>query len=87
MFSTPEYTTWFRPFELETYHRGIPATTQLVVDRVQSKSFITALGKEEQEGVLEEVRRVVERGEGKVWIDESEGTFGEFLSRVCATRN
>lgn len=77
IFATPEYEKSFGPFELRTYHRRIPATTQLVVDRVLSKSFITALEEEEQREVLQEVKRVVEKGDGKVWIDQEAGTFGE----------
>ena len=42
-----------------------------------SKSFITALEEEEQREVLQEVKRVVEKGDGKVWIDQEAGTFGE----------
>jgi hypothetical protein len=77
MFDTPEYLSSFHPSELTHYHRKLSTTAQLVKDRVQSKSFITALSDEKQKEVLEGVEEIVKRGEGKRWIDESKGTFGE----------
>lgn len=40
-----------------------------------SKSYITMLSEEEREGLTEEARKVVQKGEGKVWIDEAKGVF------------
>ncbi|GAA5948181.1 hypothetical protein JCM10213_007056 [Rhodosporidiobolus nylandii] len=67
LFSSPEEHTTFR--------RALPTNEDLVVDRVFSKSYITALSDEEKKGVEEKVREVVRQGEGKKWIKEEEGTF------------
>lgn len=56
------------------------------MDRVLSKSYITAL----EEGVKAElsvkIRELVENAEDKVWIDEGSGTFGECSSMFLLTR-
>jgi len=53
----------------------LPSSEQGVVDRILSKSYITALNQEEQEKIANDMRAIVKRGEGKEWIDEKEGTF------------
>ncbi|GAA6006844.1 hypothetical protein JCM10207_009113 [Rhodosporidiobolus poonsookiae] len=58
-----------------TYTQLLPTTDDLVVDRVFSKSYITALS-DAQRGELEgKLREVVRRGEGRKWIREDEGVF------------
>jgi len=44
------------------------------MDRVLSKSYITALSEEEKEKLCAEIEAVLEEEENK-WIDESNGVF------------
>ncbi|GAA6059016.1 hypothetical protein JCM10212_001241 [Sporobolomyces blumeae] len=74
-FKTDYYLSAYGPLDVLTYRRKIPTTTEGVVDRVLSKSYITALPQEKQEELAKGFRDVVKRGDGKVWIDEKEGTF------------
>lgn len=53
----------------------MPTNEDLVVDRVFSKSYITALPDSERESLGNEIREVVRRGEGKTWIDRDAGSF------------
>lgn len=76
IFSLPQYDSLFTPAELTTYHRKLSTTTEQVINRVLSKSFITAQEKEVQDEIVKNVKKVVEEGDGKVWIDEKAGTFG-----------
>lgn len=56
------------------FNQSLPATEDLVVDRVFSKSYITALGEEERRKLEGEIREVVKDGVGKVqWKGEGEG--------------
>lgn len=77
IFDTTFYHETYEEAKLEQFHRNLPSNEQGVVDRILSKSYITALSEEEQEKVAQEMREIVRRGEGKKWIDEKEGTFGE----------
>ncbi|KAJ7285789.1 S-adenosyl-L-methionine-dependent methyltransferase [Mycena rebaudengoi] len=55
--------------------RALPANNDIVVDRACSKSYVAVLSEEEKEKVKDDLRAIIERGEEKVWINESEGTF------------
>ncbi|GAA5820430.1 hypothetical protein JCM11251_005623 [Rhodosporidiobolus azoricus] len=72
----PSFTSLFSlPEEHQKYYRSLPTTDDLVVDRVFSKSYITALSEEQRSELEKEMREVVKKGEGKEWIDEKEGVF------------
>ncbi|GAA5908864.1 hypothetical protein JCM6882_005470 [Rhodosporidiobolus microsporus] len=63
------------PESHDIFTRSLPTTEDLVVDRIFSKSYITALSDEERKGVEEKAREIVRRGEGKEWIEAKEGVF------------
>ncbi|GAA5888259.1 hypothetical protein JCM5296_000250 [Sporobolomyces johnsonii] len=75
IFDTAFYSEAFEAPVQELYHRILPTTEQGVIDRVLSKSFITALSEEEQAKVIKEVEAVVQKGDGRKWIKEDEGIF------------
>lgn len=77
MYDTPAYQTNFEPYEKSEYRRSLPTCEDLVVDRVLSKSYITALDEKIKGELSEKVRDVVKKAEDKVWIDGGSGTFGE----------
>ena len=75
-FDTTARKTLFEPNEVERHvERMIPTSEQGVVDRVLSKSYINALDAERQAEVEAGIRKIIQRGDGVQWIDESEGTF------------
>lgn len=51
------------------------ATTELVVDRASSKSYIAVLPEDIKKQVQQDVRNIVEKGEGKVWVEEEKDVF------------
>ena len=75
IYSTKEYSRNFTAPTETHYKRALPTTEDLVVDRVFSKSYITALSDAEREILGKEIRDVVRRGEGKTWIDKDQDTF------------
>ncbi|GAA5881738.1 hypothetical protein JCM16303_006432 [Sporobolomyces ruberrimus] len=75
IFDTSFYSETYEPPQVENFHRNLRSNEQGVVDRILSKSYITALSQEEQERIAHEMRAVVKKGEGKQWIDEKEGSF------------
>ncbi|GAA6016059.1 hypothetical protein JCM11491_000655 [Sporobolomyces phaffii] len=75
IFDTEFYSATYAPAELETFHRDLATTEDGVVDRILSKSYITALAQDEQDRVARDMRAIVARGDGKRWIDQTAGTF------------
>ncbi|KAK4704665.1 hypothetical protein P7C70_g1537, partial [Phenoliferia sp. Uapishka_3] len=76
MFNSPEYLDAFSGHaEHTTYELPVEGTEELVVDRALSKSYVTNLAQEEKDKVVKEIRAIVKRGDGKIWIDEEKGTF------------
>lgn len=69
------YEKLFHPPTVEKYHRILETNSEKVVNRVLSKSYISILEGEERTEVVEKVREVVKRGNGKVWIDEKKDIF------------
>lgn len=86
---TPQYRLgwWKKMFETEAYKENFdspqqfdyrvvhPTTSQGVVDRVWSKSYITAQSQAEQDKIAEDVRRILEQGHGRTWIDKEKSIF------------
>lgn len=55
------------------YH--LDTSEQICVNRALSKSYISILPPDEKERVCEDIKAIVARGDGRVWIDESQGVF------------
>lgn len=75
LFNTPSYTKFFSPAEEETFQYTIPGTLEGIVNRGLSSSRVAILTDAEKEIFVKDVEAIVQRGEGKVWIDEEKGTF------------
>ncbi|EIW75943.1 S-adenosyl-L-methionine-dependent methyltransferase [Coniophora puteana RWD-64-598 SS2] len=73
------YTEGFAgPPEEYNWKRVLPATADIVSERVFSKSYITVLSEEEKARLARDVQRiVVDEGEqgGKRWMDKEKGVF------------
>lgn len=74
-FSTPEYISSFNPQEETEWAYHLLATEKIVTDRAQSKSYITVLPPDEKAKVLEDLKGILARGDGRVWINKEEGTY------------
>jgi hypothetical protein len=57
------------------WKRSIETTEESVIDRVLSKSYIAVLSDENKANTVSRLREIVQRGEGKIWIDEVRGIF------------
>ncbi|KAG6898378.1 hypothetical protein C0992_009053 [Termitomyces sp. T32_za158] len=74
-FETASYRRFFQPPVEKIWSYVLPTTADAVVDRATSKSYIAVLHPTEKEEVQADVRRIVDKGEDKVWIDEGKGIF------------
>lgn len=74
-FDTPSYQREFNPPEEKTWSYKLQASKEIVVDRACSKSYVTILPDDKKTELQEEIRKIVDRGLDRVWIDESKGLF------------
>jgi len=75
-FTSESYLKNFETQEELSWDRIIPTTTEGVVDRVLSKSYVTLLSDSEKEALRRDVRNYLAEDKTKVWIDEATGIFG-----------
>ncbi|KAG6874190.1 hypothetical protein C0995_003736 [Termitomyces sp. Mi166 len=69
-FETASYREFFEPPVEKVWPYVLLTTVDTVVDRASSKSYIGVLPPTEKAEVQVDVRRIVDKGEDKVWIDE-----------------
>ena len=81
-FDTPSYKREFNPPEEKTWSYTVHANKELVVDRVSSRSYFAILPDDKKSKVQQEIRKLVEQGHDKVWVDEAQGLF-EYPYKTC----
>lgn len=74
-FSTETYSKNFKPPEEREWVHHIDASEKICVDRALSKSYLSILPPDEKQRVIEDIKAIVAKGDGRVWIDESKGVF------------
>lgn len=74
-FETPSYQKAFQPPQEKTWSYSLPATLDIVVNRACSKSYIAILPEDEKANVKDDIKTIVEKGDDKVWLDESQSIF------------
>lgn len=75
VFDAPSYPELFQPNDEKEFAYILPATADIVADRVCSKSYIAIESEETQAQVRGWVKDILKKGNGLVWIDEKEGVF------------
>lgn len=75
IYDTDAYNDNFEPHERETFERYVVADEELVVNRLVSKSYITALDDETQRKLVEGARQVVRQAGDIEWVDRQSGKF------------
>jgi len=74
-FETPSYQKAFQPPQEKAWSYSLPATLDIVVNRACSKSYIAILPEDEKANVKDDIKTIVEKGDDKVWLDESQSIF------------
>ncbi|KAJ7815042.1 S-adenosyl-L-methionine-dependent methyltransferase [Mycena olivaceomarginata] len=75
LFKTPSYAKSFGPPEETSIHYTTTDTLEGVISRGLTSSRVVVLSDAEKEVFVEDVKGIVQRGEGLVWIDKEKGTF------------
>ena len=73
-FDAPSYQDSFGTAEETKWKYVLPATTEGVIVRALSKSYISALSEGERNKVADNLRNILET-EQKTWVNEEEGVF------------
>lgn len=74
-FQTPSYIKYFEPHEEMTFKHVVTGSLQGVIDRAYSKSYIAITSKETKAQISNDLKDIIQRGDDKVWIDKTQGTF------------
>ncbi|KAF9013859.1 S-adenosyl-L-methionine-dependent methyltransferase [Cyathus striatus] len=74
-FDTPNYKQYFEPPKEQIWEYQLEGNKSIVVDRACSKSYIAILPEDEREQVKQDVAAIIDRSDGRKWIDESKGLF------------
>ncbi|KAG9318885.1 S-adenosyl-L-methionine-dependent methyltransferase [Chiua virens] len=74
-FSTETYNEHFKPPEEKEWIYHLPTTENLCVNRALSKSYTSILPPDEKKRVTDDLKALLAKGDGKVWIDENKGVF------------
>jgi len=75
MFDTRAFKELFRPQEEHEVTWIFPVDLEGAVNRVFTKSYVAVLPDEEKAKLRNEIFAIVERGEGRRWVDEKNGMF------------
>ncbi|KAJ7705360.1 S-adenosyl-L-methionine-dependent methyltransferase [Mycena rosella] len=75
LFATPSYNNFFHTPEEEVFRYETVGSLDGMVSRGLSSSRIAVLSSAEKEMFVKDVKDIVQRGEGKVWIEQEKGTF------------
>ncbi|KAG0704243.1 S-adenosyl-L-methionine-dependent methyltransferase [Suillus ampliporus] len=65
----------FHPLKVKELAYRAPTTDQIVIGRSLSWSYISVLPPDEKVKVVDDIKIILDRGDGKVWINKEEGTY------------
>ncbi|KAN0076854.1 hypothetical protein V8E55_010709 [Tylopilus felleus] len=74
-FSTEAYNNNFKLPEEKEWIYHLEISEEICVDRALSKSYTAILPPDEKEKVSQDIKAILAKGDGKIWIDESKGIF------------
>jgi hypothetical protein len=75
LYDAPSFTRSFTPAEENSWAYSLPATVDTVISRALSKSYIAILPDDAKNSVAEDIKQILEEGQGLVWTDQSQGLF------------
>ncbi|KAJ7088583.1 S-adenosyl-L-methionine-dependent methyltransferase [Mycena epipterygia] len=75
IFSTPSYVKFFGQPKEQSFRYDTSGTMDGIVNRGLSSSRIATLPDTEKAAFVKDVEAIVQRGEGKVWIEQEKGIF------------
>ncbi|KAF9218391.1 S-adenosyl-L-methionine-dependent methyltransferase [Gyrodon lividus] len=74
-FTTQSYLENFKEPEEKEWAYYLDTSAKICTERALSKSYIAVLPPDEKTKVAEDIKAIVEKGDGRAWVNESEGVF------------
>ena len=74
-FSTPSYNKFFSPPEEKRWTYALHGSRDIVTNRALSKSYIAVLPPDEKAQVVQDIEKILEKGDDLKWIDKEKGIF------------
>lgn len=75
VFNSSNYNKYFYPAEERTFPHDLPYTLQEIIDRALTWSAIAPLDNTEKEKVKDDVKAIIERGDGLEWVNREKGVI------------
>jgi hypothetical protein len=75
LFETESFKSFFHPHKEQTWLYTLVASLDIVTSRAMSNSYIAVQPKDVKAMIEADIKNIVERGDGKQWIDEDQGFF------------
>jgi hypothetical protein len=72
---TASYKKFFDAPETKTWSYHLLGSLQICTDRAMSKSYMAILPNDKKNEAIDNIKTIIEKGEGKKWIDEQAGVF------------
>lgn len=74
-FQTPSYVKFFERPEEMVFRHSVTGSYAGAIDRAFSKSYVAIASEDDKTLIRKQLSDILERGDGKVWINKEEGTF------------
>jgi hypothetical protein len=75
LFETQSFKSFFRPPKERSWSYPVMGSLDIVTDRAMSKSYIAVQADDIKATIKVNIKRIVDRGSGRQWIDEDNGYF------------
>jgi hypothetical protein len=75
LFETQSFQSLFQPQKERSWCYPLVGSMDIVTDRAMSKSYIAVQPEDIKATVKAEIAEIVQRGDGKQWIDKDKGLF------------
>jgi hypothetical protein len=75
LFGTQSFQSFFHPHKERSWCYPLVSSLDVVVDRAMSKSYIAVQPEDTRATIKADIVEIVNRGDGKQWIDEDKGLF------------
>ena len=75
LFETQSFQSLFQSQKEQTWCYSLVSSLDTVIDRAMSKSYIAVQTEDTKATTKSDLAEIVQRGEGKQWIDEDNGLF------------
>lgn len=75
LFGTQSFQNFFHPHKERSWCYPLVSSLDIVIDRAMSKSYVAVQSEDVKAKIKAGITEIVDRGDGKQWIDGDKGLF------------